>query len=207
MTDLYQDITDRIIKALEIGVIPWHRPWCSVNGGAYGRVTGRPYSLLNQISLRHGEGAYATYEQWHKLGARIKKGEKAETIVFWKRLEPTEEDVEQDEENIKDSKPKYVLRHYKVFHQSQTIGGSDYPGKQEKVYEHDRIKAAEALAKSYIDREGIKYEEAKSNEAYYIPPQDLIHVPALSQYKDKAEYYSTVIHEMVYPNKKQIQTF
>ena len=50
MFDLYQQITDRIIAELEKGRVPWHKPWhCS--SGAISRVTGKPYSVLNQLLL------------------------------------------------------------------------------------------------------------------------------------------------------------
>ena len=48
--DLYQQITDRIIAELEKGTVPWHKPW-SCTSGAISRVTGKPYSVLNQLLL------------------------------------------------------------------------------------------------------------------------------------------------------------
>ena len=42
--DIYQEITDRVIAALENGTVPWQQPWVSVNGvGAYNRVSRKPY--------------------------------------------------------------------------------------------------------------------------------------------------------------------
>ena len=46
--DLYQEITNRIIKELENGVVPWHKPWRCASG-AISRATGKPYSVLNQM--------------------------------------------------------------------------------------------------------------------------------------------------------------
>ena len=51
--NVYQMVTDRIIAELEKGLIPWERPWSGVKDGAYNRVTGKPYSLLNQMLLQH----------------------------------------------------------------------------------------------------------------------------------------------------------
>ena len=62
--NVYQMVTDRIIAELEKGLIPWawERPWSGVKDGAYNRVTGKPYSLLNQMLLQHS-GEYATFKQ------------------------------------------------------------------------------------------------------------------------------------------------
>ncbi len=199
--DLYQMVTDRIIGALEIGVVPWRKPWCHINGGAFNRITGRSYGLLNQLCLSHS-GEYATFEQWKELGGRIKSGEKAETIVFFKKLEPKEaEEAVESEDAVKDagkdSRPKYVLRYYKVFHISQVLGVSPLPQIKDER-QHNRIEEAENLAKGYIAREGITLEEEPSNEAYYSPTEDKIHIPTLVQYESVSEYYSTLVHEMIH---------
>ena len=49
--DIYAAVTDRIIAQLEQGVIPWHKPWTGIQGGAISGTTGKPYSLLNQMLL------------------------------------------------------------------------------------------------------------------------------------------------------------
>lgn len=51
--NVYQMVTERIIAELEKGVIPWEKPWTGVRAGAFNRVSKRPYSLLNQILLKH----------------------------------------------------------------------------------------------------------------------------------------------------------
>ena len=60
---VYEMVTDRIIEQLENGVIPWQKPWHGVANGAYNRITRKPYSLLNQMLLKH-TGEYATFKQW-----------------------------------------------------------------------------------------------------------------------------------------------
>ena len=91
---VYEMVTERIIKQLESGVIPWEKPWTGVKNGAFNRVSKKSYSLLNQMLLKY-DGEYATFKQWAELGGHIRKGEKSEIIVFWKVLpvEETQEDV------------------------------------------------------------------------------------------------------------------
>ena len=128
------------------------------------------------------------------LGGEVKKGEKAEKVVFWKKLDQAGEN---DEEPVKDTKPRFVLRYYNVFHISQVHGVEPIPVKI-KVYEHDRVKAAESLVSEYLRREGVILEEEMSNKAYYSPSMDTVHIPTISQFKEQAEYYSTLIHELIH---------
>lgn len=46
-----------------------------------------------------------------------------------------------------------------------------------------------------FNREHITLEHTTSNEAYYSPSRDLIHLPLLEQFKRQEEYYSTAFHE------------
>ena len=90
MADVYQIVTDRILNLLELGEIPWHRPWCTVNGGAFNRISGKQYSLLNQMLLGKA-GEWLTFGQVKQEGGCIRKGEKARMIVFWKFIEKEDE--------------------------------------------------------------------------------------------------------------------
>ena len=70
--NVYEIVTDRIIKKLEEGTIPWRKQWMNVSAGAFNRVSRKPYSLLNQMLLSH-EGEYASFRQWSALGGHVKK--------------------------------------------------------------------------------------------------------------------------------------
>ena len=90
--NIYDMVNDKIIAMLDKGVVPWQRPW---HGGAMciSRVTGKPYSFLNQILLSPNfdgtleslnSGEYATMQQINKEGGRVNKGAKSYQVVFWK---------------------------------------------------------------------------------------------------------------------------
>lgn len=201
MADVYQMVTDRILAALDLGEIPWHRPWCSVGGGAYNRITEKPYSLLNQMLLSH-TGEYASLQQWNKLGGRIRKGERSEFVVFWKWCEPKKEETQETEDKEEDQESgrildRPILRYYRVFHISQVEGVAPLP-QRIRLYNHDPIEEAERLINSYLHREGIVLEEELSDTAYYSPARDLIHIPSIKQYEELSEYYSTLLHEAVH---------
>ena len=196
MADVFQIVTDKILNLLQMGEeIPWHRPWCTVAGGAFNRISGKQYSLLNQMMLTHS-GEYATFGQWTKLGGKIRKGEKSEIVVFWKwPEEETKKDPDEDDQDQKRKGP--VLRFYRVFHISQVDGVAPLEPRI-KIYNHDPIEQAEKLVHGNVIREGIRLEDEQSNTAYYSPAQDVIHIPSLWQYEYPEEYYSTALHEIVH---------
>ena len=109
--NVYQMVTDRIIAELEKGLIPWRKPWSGTKEGAYNRVTGKPYSLLNQLLLKH-QGEYATYKQIQEAGGHVRKGEKSEIVVFWK-IQSIKEETEDGTEEVKQIP---LLKYYNVFH-------------------------------------------------------------------------------------------
>lgn len=66
----------------------------------------------------------------------------------------------------------------------------------------NRFEEAEAVLMGYINREGITFETALSNEAYYAPLRDAIHIPVIGQFTDAAEYYSVAFHEATHSTMK-----
>lgn len=187
--NIYEEITNRIIEQLEKGNIPWHKPWTGVMSGAYNRVSRKPYSLLNQMLLKH-DGEYATYKQWSELGGKVKKGEKAEIVVFWKILQ-----VEEAKDGKVEKKSIPLLKYINVFHISQIDGVEP---KDMKPVEHNPIEEAEQIKADYADREHLVIKEIVTDRAFYSPSKDYIQVPCKEQYKDVMEFYSTLFHEMVH---------
>ena len=188
---VYEMVTDRIIKQLESGIIPWEKPWTGVRNGAYNRVSKKSYSLLNQMLLSK-EGEWATFKQWQDLGGKIRKGEKSEMIVFWKVL-PVEE---LQEDGTKIIKQIPLLKYINVFHISQVEGIE--PLKNEELNDIEPIEKAENILKDYWEREQIKVEHIKGDKAFYSPIRDYIQLPLFEQFKDANEYYSTAFHESVH---------
>ena len=192
-TNVYEMVTERIIAELEKGVIPWEKPWTGVRSGAYNRVSKRPYSLLNQMLLKH-TGEYATYKQWQDLGGQVKKGEKSEIVVFWKIFEAEETNKDTGE---KETKKIPLLRYYNVFHISQ-VEGVEPLALEQLNDEVEPIEEADKIITDYITREHIEFTECRSNEAYYSPSSDRVVVPMKEQYTVINEYYSTTFHELTH---------
>ena len=192
---VYEMVTNRIIEQLQNGVIPWQKPWHGLKSGAYNRISKKSYSILNQMLLQHN-GEYATFKQWQELGGKVRKGEKAEVIVFWKVL-PVEET---QEDGTKEIKQVPFLRYINVFHISQVEGIE--PLEKELLNDIEPIQEAERILTDYWTRENITVEHIAGNDAYYSPMMDTIRLPLFEQFESAEEYYSTAFHESIHSTLK-----
>ena len=201
MSNIYEIVTDKIVKQLDKGIVPWNKPWtCST--GAVSHYNGRPYSLLNQILLMDEDEdltdlkgrEYVTFTQIKAEGGSIRKGEKSKMVVFWKMYD--KETDETDSNGNKVVKRVATLRYYNVWEVGQCEGVK----RKYEVTErhHNPIAEAEVIVTSYFEREACTLEITESDRAFYSPSRDLVHVPQPSQYDDIAEYYSTLFHEMTH---------
>ena len=186
--DIYAEITNRMIKEMESGIIPWKKPWMA-SGLAISHTTGKAYSLLNQMLLGRA-GEYLTFKQVQAEGGYVRKGEKASIVVFWKFLE------KEDEETGETTQIPF-LRYYSVFHIDQCEGISAKYTK-ELAQTANADETAEGIISDYIRREGVQMENKEGNQAYYSPAFDRIVLPLMKQFAETAEYYSTAFHEMVH---------
>ena len=187
--DIYKTVTDRMIQQMEQGIIPWKKPWVSTSG-AFSHTTGKPYSLLNQMLLRHS-GEYVTYKQCQQEGGKVKSGEKSQIIVFWKWM------MVEDEETKEENEVPF-LRYYNVFHISQCEGlTAKYPVNlpQKDIRPDDE---AEKIIAAYCNRAGVSVIHEESNSAFYLPMLDQITLPLRKQFVDTAEYYGTAFHELIH---------
>ena len=76
--DIYQEVTDRIVAALEDGVAPWVRPWRSLgaDGELRNAVSGRPYHGVNVLLLN----LESTFPQ--ELAMPVKDGDEIHIAVM-----------------------------------------------------------------------------------------------------------------------------
>ena len=102
-TNLYDEITDKIIADLEAGRFPWVQPWGKAEAKAplglpNNASTGRAYSGINILILwgavvQHGfpGQGWLTYRQAAALGGNVRKGEHGTTVVYADRFIPEDE--------------------------------------------------------------------------------------------------------------------
>ena len=106
-TDVYTIVTNRIIEHLEKGVVPWRQPWADA-GLPKNLVSGKTYRGINVwllSTLNYPQNCFLSFKQVKELGGTVKRGEKAQEVIFWKWLE-----VENKETKEKEKIP--MLRYY-----------------------------------------------------------------------------------------------
>lgn len=185
--NLYEEITNKIIKKLEDGVVAWRRPYSDANFPVNWN-TGKMYRGINMMLLDGGE--YATFKQINKAGGKIKKGEKAHTVVFWKLF-----DIE--DESTGEEKKIPMLRTYNVFEINTQVDGLE--SKREVIeYENEPIDEAKKIVNSYFNNnQSPKYTKIRGVPCY-IPSDDRVCMPSIKDFLNSESYYSTFFHEMVH---------
>lgn len=187
--DRTQEVTDKIVAALEAGVPPWRCPW---DRGKvcfpYNGHTERPYNGINVLLLwasGYADPRWYTYKQAAEHGqSHVRKGGKGTHVIFWKFLV---KELEEDGEKVKKTIP--FLRVYTVFNHSQVSweegeepGHVDMPVSDVTEFFH-----ALPVSLSHV-----------GGRAAYSPSTDTIALPSPSDFKDLESYWSARAHETIH---------
>lgn len=193
--DIYKVITERIIEQLESGIVPWQKPWTGTPDGAISYVTGKPYSILNQMLLGKC-GEWLTFKQIQETGGKLKKGSKAKMVTFWKAYEK-EWPNDNNENAEKEKTTIFLLRYYNVYHIEDCEGIE--PKHKAKTTPHNPIQAAESIINNYCAKnKNLKFHTYVTDKAYYSPLSDMVVIPKIEQFPCVEEYYSTAFHELIH---------
>lgn len=181
----FVEITDKIIAKLEEGTVPWHQPW----GMAVNLKSGKSYTGINSLIL--GMAGYeskfwGTYNQIKALGGHVKKGSKAQTIIYWGLVEKKEINEETGEKEVVRRFP--ILKTFKVFNFEQTADLIE-PKVDTEVVNVDSI------IDGYEDCPVIDY---GGDRAYYRPSTDSIGMPPRGNFDSDKKFASTLFHEIIH---------
>src|SRR5258708_12732911 len=83
MPNVYEIITDRIIKQLEQGAAPWRKPWSAKLPVSL--ISQKPYRGLNVLTLAsqgYPSRFWLTLNQANKLGGKIPKGGHTSPAIY-----------------------------------------------------------------------------------------------------------------------------
>lgn len=200
-SDLYDRVTAQILADLQQGVRPWNRPWDMHPAGTITRPLRHnlvPYSGINVLLLwaRALEAGYdraiwMTFRQALELGACVRKGEKAVTIVYANKISRTEQDDEG--QDIERQIP--FLKAYSVFNVAQIDGlpAGFIPPPPDRLSQAERIEQAEAFFTT--TRASLFH---GGEEAYYRIDLDRIHLPSFGAFHSAQDYYATWAHELIH---------
>lgn len=199
---LYDEITNKIVAMLETGVKPWQKPW--QNNGVTSRPlrsTGDAYQGVNTITLwmASAVNGYSSpywfgFNTAKKLGASVRKGEKAEHIVFYNRF------VKKDTDASGNVTEKVIplLKSFAVFNGDQIDNLPEQYFRSNKESINSDIRSSE-LDKFFADT-GMDLRHG-GNSAFYNPNSDHIQMPEFEHFKNAESYYGTLAHEAVHWTK------
>ena len=203
-SNLYDDVTRRIISELEAGRFPWVQPWGhvgSVNPGLpRNAVTGRNYSGVNVLILwgavienGHPSQSWLTFRQAREAGGNVRKGEHGVTVVYADRFTP-ETEKERARQTGDEAKAIPFLKRFTVFNVAQCEGlRPGLAANPAPLPEREIVPVAEeVIAASSVDfRIG-------GDRAYYVPSEDFVRVPPQPAFFEQINYYRTCLHELTH---------
>ena len=223
-TQIRDEVTARIIQALESNLLPWRRPWRAMASGSqpgrHSNVASRkPYQGINPMlleihAMRLGllSRWWGTFNQWHDLGCRIQKrpqnveeGHWGCRVVFWK---PITKAVTDDQTGDEDEERFFVLKTFTIFSADQVEG--ERAGEFQVHVEAgqpeaqpDFQPAEELLVATGAD---IRF---GGDRAYYRRPTpagsfpnhtsgDFMVLPPKATFDPPGSFYETVTHELAH---------
>ncbi|MFM0265576.1 ArdC family protein [Paraburkholderia sediminicola] len=193
--DLFQEVTDKIVAALENGTAPWQKPWASSFEWPMNGTTGKPYHGINIMLLAANEfqdGRYCSFKQAKEKKWSVRKGEHGTPIYFYKPfLKETGEIDPATQEPKMRSIP--ILKRYTVFNFSQIDGSPEYELKND----HELVLNEETrqICDEIIDASGADIKHGYRVSAY-SPSEDRVFMPNREAFKSDAHYYSSLLHEI-----------
>lgn len=202
-SDIYQDITDRIIAAIESGAgdftMPWHRDAArTIPKNIASKNSYRGINILAlwiaQTTRDYQSNLWGTYRQWQDHGAQVRRGEKATPVVFYKdvRREETSATGEIEVKRLLVAKASYV------FNADQVEGYSALPSPA-LIDSTELLQAVEQLVRSTqanIEHGGDRALYRLDTDTIHLPPRERFFATATSSATDA--YYSTLLHELTH---------
>ncbi|MBN9670185.1 ArdC family protein [Roseibium aggregatum] len=202
-TNLYDDITDKIIAELEEGRLPWVQPWGTAAVQAPLAMprnvsTGRQYSGINVLILwgavvQHGYPSqhWLTFRQALSLGGNVRKGARGTTVVYADRFTP-EDEQRRARETGEDASSIPFLKRFTVFNAAQCEGLPDDIAVEAPPPPPGMI---EPRVEALIEATGIDF-RIGGNRAFYVPRLDYVQVPPPQAYFEPINWHRTALHEM-----------
>ena len=193
-TNIREQVTNKIVDALRAGTPPWRKPWRNDRtntGAAANAASGMNYRGVNALLLGLAEYEsrwWATYAQIQTLGGRVRKGERATQIVYWREVERVVATTAAGVDVI-DTFP--LMKTYSVFNVAQTDGLEKFQTRSRPGVTFEDFGPVEAV----ISATGADIRHG-GDRAFYNTVRDFIQLPPRESFESRAAYYGTVTHEM-----------
>lgn len=201
--DLHRDVTDKILAAIQSDPGAFKMPWRRRSGGLTlprNFITKSAYSGINifglsaatiQRSFEHN--LWGSYKQWEAAGAQVRRGAKAETVVFYKSYQGKADPDDADDDGL-----RRVARASSVFNIAE-VEGVDLPPDPEPAPLIERLAAVDR----YVAHTNVPV-KIGGDRAFYRHSIDTIHMPDESLFTGsdtmtrQESYYATLLHELTH---------
>jgi antirestriction protein ArdC len=140
---------------------------------------------------RLANATVSTFKQALEAGGNVRKGEHGTKVYFVKQLQVADLNGEEGETRIVP-----MMREYTVFNVDQCDGLPDSirAGKPMRVRNPD---TRDGLADDFLSATGADIREGHG-EAYFVPSQDFISMPAFEAFKGADHFYNVAFHELTH---------
>ncbi len=202
--DLYQEVTDKIIRLIEQGVASWRRTW-STYGLARNYATGHIYTGINLILMNntsHSIPYFMTFNQVQERGGKIRKGAKAEMVIYFNVYYKDGNDQTLSREQARTSSDHgeeiqilKFIKYYNVFNIAD-IEGIDSEISEIELKPNEKIAVCECIIDQMPNRPEVRILEG--NRAFYSPTYDFVTTPPIRQFESSGAFYATFFHELIH---------
>jgi len=141
----------------------------------------------------YASNQWLTFRQAHQLGAHVRKGERASSIIYYEAKIMDKEATETVADGNEPEK-RFIplIKVFSVFNVGQIEG---LPTSYQELPVADPDWDACVSAEQIMNGSGAEIRH-QGFQAFYSPPNDLIYLPGRPTFADSAAYYSTALHEL-----------
>lgn len=199
--DIHRDVTDKILAAITVDPGDFKMPWRRQSGGMTlpkNFITKSAYSGINIFGLSAAailrgfeHNLWGSYKQWEAAGAQVRRGAKAETIVFYKSYQ-----VEPNPQQTDDDGHRRVARASGVFNIAE-VDGVVLPPASEPTSLIERLDAVDryvAQTKIPVLIGGERAFYRHSIDTVQMPSEDLF--TGSDTMSRQESFYATLLHEI-----------
>lgn len=189
---------------IERGVIPWRRTW-STYGLARNYGTKHIYTGINLLLMNntmHPIPYFMTFNQVKEYDGQIRKGAKAEKVIFFDVFYKDGNDVSLTKEvafnrrkNGEEIQILKFIKYYNVFN-IEYIEGIAFQIPEIELKPNEKIAGCEAIIENMPNRPELR--QINANRACYAPELDFVNMPSIEQFESAEYYYATFFHELVH---------
>ena len=195
-------IRDNLVEQLQNNPNKWHNSFINKNMPT-NAVTGKHYNSTNFFNLNwvansnnYAQNLWASYLDWHKIGAKIIKGEthKAKVLYYGTFKKENEKTNKEDVIPFLKATPVFNIAQVDLSECKIKFDNSDNINKVVSIREID----------NFVNDTGVEIKHSNDGRCYYAKTTDYIHMTnkenfIKTSYGDEtSNYYSVLFHELIH---------